>query len=183
MEIEAYDCKTAADVMAHAAAVRERRKAVFFVPQAPRITPPRQQIEPAKPVVVPEVVEEIRLADHFSPPDQEPGERLPSLEDIKIAVCHFYRVRGIDLLSARRTKDVVGPRQVAMWFGRKTTLKSFPAIGQYFGGRDHSTAVHAFDRIERRIADCEPVIGHILSIAEILRGKGLTVDLGIGAGE
>ena len=79
------------------------------------------------------------------------GHRAITIEGIQKAVCDFFRVRPTDLRSKRRTRTVALPRQVAMYLCRRYTQASFPVIGDRFGGRDHSTVVHAAQVIERRI--------------------------------
>ena len=71
-----------------------------------------------------------------------------SIRAIQLAVCQHYRITLIDLLSARRTAAVVLPRQVAVWLCRRLTTHSMPAIGQHFGGRDHTTILHAARRVD-----------------------------------
>ena len=176
--INPVQCASGADAAAAALSVRERRRSFFFVAEPPRIAEAPRPVKAEEPKVVPPV--EITIAEMFGS-SEDIGQRLPRLEEIKVAVCNFYRVRAIDLLSARRTKDIAFPRQVAMWLGRRVTLQSFPAIGRYFGGRDHSTAVHAVAKIDRLIGDGDRVTQHVVSIAEALREKGFEVDLGIGA--
>lgn len=70
------------------------------------------------------------------------------IEDIQRVVCRYYNVTRGDLLSARRTKDVVRPRQIAMYLCRKLTLRSLPEIGRRFGNRDHTTGLHACRKME-----------------------------------
>lgn len=76
-----------------------------------------------------------------------------SIETIQRLVCEHYGVRLSDLLSKKRTRSIVFPRQIAMYLSRKLTGSSFPTIGDRFGGRDHSTVIHANYTIERRIKD------------------------------
>lgn len=70
---------------------------------------------------------------------------------IQETVCRHYGVTRVDMLSARRTWDIVRPRQVAMYLARVLTTRSMPEIGRRFGDRDHTTALHAFRKIERLI--------------------------------
>ena len=59
-----------------------------------------------------------------------------------------YTLRLSDLLSARRARQVARPRQVAMYLAKTLTSRSLPDIGRRFGGRDHTTVIHAVRRIE-----------------------------------
>jgi len=63
-------------------------------------------------------------------------------------VARQYNVSRADLLSSRRTANVVRPRQVAMYLAKVLTLRSLPEIGRRFGGRDHTTVLHAVRKIE-----------------------------------
>jgi len=81
---------------------------------------------------------------------QEP--RRVKIEDIQRVVARQYNVSRSDLLSSRRTANVVRPRQVAMYLAKTLTLRSLPEIGRRFGGRDHTTVLHAVRKIEALVA-------------------------------
>lgn len=66
-----------------------------------------------------------------------------SLDDIQKIVCDFYKIKISDLLSAKRTQIIARPRQIAMTLAKELTEQSLPSIGNAFGGRDHSTVIHA----------------------------------------
>ncbi|MBV8753013.1 MAG: chromosomal replication initiator protein DnaA [Hyphomicrobiales bacterium] len=70
------------------------------------------------------------------------------IEDIQRIVARQYNVSRADLLSSRRTANVVRPRQIAMYLAKALTLRSLPEIGRRFGGRDHTTVLHAVRKIE-----------------------------------
>jgi chromosomal replication initiator protein len=70
------------------------------------------------------------------------------IEDIQKLVASHYSVTRADLLSSRRTAVVVKPRQIAMYLAKTLTLRSLPEIGRRFGGRDHTTVLHAVRKIE-----------------------------------
>ncbi len=70
------------------------------------------------------------------------------IEDIQKLVASHYNVTRADILSSRRTATVVKPRQVAMYLSKALTLRSLPEIGRRFGGRDHTTVLHAVRKIE-----------------------------------
>jgi chromosomal replication initiator protein len=70
------------------------------------------------------------------------------IEDIQKLVANHYSVTRADLLSSRRTAVVVKPRQIAMYLAKTLTLRSLPEIGRRFGGRDHTTVLHAVRKIE-----------------------------------
>src|ERR1700687_524989 len=81
---------------------------------------------------------------------QEP--KRVKIEDIQRVVARQYNVSRSDLLSSRRTANVVRPRQVAMYLAKTLTLRSLPEIGRRFGGRDHTTVLHAVRKIEALVA-------------------------------
>ncbi len=82
---------------------------------------------------------------------QEP--KRVKIEDIQRIVARHYNVSRGDLLSARRTANVVRPRQVAMYLAKTLTLRSLPEIGRRFGGRDHTTVLHAMRKIENLVGN------------------------------
>jgi chromosomal replication initiator protein len=75
-----------------------------------------------------------------------------SIDEIQAAACEHFGVSPQELLSATRTARVAWPRQVAMYLARELTGESLPAIGRRFGGRDHTTVLHAWRRTSARIA-------------------------------
>ncbi len=88
---------------------------------------------------------------------QEP--KRVKIEDIQRVVARQYNVSRSDLLSSRRTANVVRPRQVAMYLAKTLTLRSLPEIGRRFGGRDHTTVLHAVRKIEG-------LVGNDVALAE-----------------
>jgi len=70
------------------------------------------------------------------------------IEDIQKLVATHYQVSRADILSSRRTANVVRPRQIAMFLAKTLTLRSLPEIGRRFGGRDHTTVLHAVRKID-----------------------------------
>ncbi len=75
-----------------------------------------------------------------------------TVEDIKKTVAAHYGLKIDDLTAKKRTRLVTHPRQVAMYLSRKLTSASLPRIGEEFGGRDHTTVIHACERIEETMA-------------------------------
>ena len=82
------------------------------------------------------------------------ASRAVSVEGIQKTVAEYYKIRVGDLLSARRSRSVARPRQVAMSLAKELTTHSLPEIGDAFGGRDHTTVLHACKRI-RELRDTE----------------------------
>jgi chromosomal replication initiator protein len=75
------------------------------------------------------------------------------IEDIQKLVASRYNVSRSDILSERRTAVVVKPRQIAMYLSKILTLRSLPEIGRRFGGRDHTTVLHAVRKIEKAVGE------------------------------
>jgi chromosomal replication initiator protein len=78
-----------------------------------------------------------------------------SVSDIQAAACEHFGLSAEELLSPSRTARIAWPRQVAMYLARELTTESLPAIGRHFGGRDHTTVLHAWRRTTARITDDE----------------------------
>ena len=80
--------------------------------------------------------------------------RLVSIDNIQKTVADYYRIKMAELLSKKRTRNLTRPRQIAMSIARELTTMSLPEIGNSFGGKDHSTVIHACKTISSlRIAD------------------------------
>ena len=80
------------------------------------------------------------------------NDRRLSIEDIQKQVAAHYNIKVSDMHSARRSRVVARPRQVAMYLSKKLTSKSLPEIGRKFGGKDHTTVMHAVKRVEELMA-------------------------------
>jgi chromosomal replication initiator protein len=86
-------------------------------------------------------------------------EKLVTVENIQKTVAEYYKIRVADLLSKRRSRSIARPRQVAMALAKELTSHSLPEIGDAFGGRDHTTVMHACKRVrelresERRLSE------------------------------
>jgi len=76
-------------------------------------------------------------------------DRLITIENIQKTVCEYYKMRMAELLSKRRPRSIARPRQMAMALCKELTQHSLPEIGDAFGGRDHTTVLHACRTIER----------------------------------
>jgi len=86
-------------------------------------------------------------------------ERRVSIEEIQRKVAEHYNLRMNDMISARRARNVARPRQVAMYLAKQLTQRSLPEIGRRFGGRDHTTVMHAVSRVTE-------LIGQDIALAE-----------------
>ncbi|MBS0542891.1 MAG: chromosomal replication initiator protein DnaA [Proteobacteria bacterium] len=93
-----------------------------------------------------------------------------SIEHIQKTVADYYKIKVADMHSKKRTRVIARPRQVAMWLAKELTPMSLPAIGEAFGGRDHTTVLHACRTItELRLGDTQ--LNHDVHVlTQVLRG-------------
>jgi chromosomal replication initiator protein len=89
------------------------------------------------------------------------------IEDIQRIVARHYNVSRQELVSNRRTRVIVKPRQIAMYLAKTLTPRSFPEIGRRFGGRDHTTVLHAVRKIEELIGE-DTKLGHEVELLKRL---------------
>jgi chromosomal replication initiator protein len=95
------------------------------------------------------------LSDDLNANGDSPSQ--PTIQTIIDAVTRYYDVKLTDLLSKRRHKSIALPRQVCMWLARRHTRYSLEEIGGYFGGRDHTTVMHAVRQISTK-SEHDPTI-------------------------
>ncbi|MCG8381345.1 MAG: chromosomal replication initiator protein DnaA [Gammaproteobacteria bacterium] len=80
-------------------------------------------------------------------------EKLITIENIQKTVADYYQLRTIDLSSKRRSRSIARPRQMAMALAKELTSHSFPEIGSAFGGRDHTTVIHACRKVKQLMTE------------------------------
>lgn len=78
-------------------------------------------------------------------------DNITTVDSIQKAVAEYFDIRVADMKSARRPKSIAFPRQIAMFLSRNLTKLSLPEIGEAFGGRDHSTVLHAYKLVTKRL--------------------------------
>jgi chromosomal replication initiator protein len=100
----------------------------------------------------------------------QPGDGALTVEAIQGETCRHYGISIAELRSQKRTKRVVGPRQVAMYLARELTDSSLPSIGRAFGGRDHTTVMHAVQKVARQMADEGEVYAAVQALTSRLNG-------------
>ncbi|MDF2621775.1 MAG: chromosomal replication initiator protein DnaA [Xanthobacteraceae bacterium] len=91
------------------------------------------------------------------------------IDDIMRAVTKRYSVSRADILSQRRTANVVKPRQIAMYLAKTLTLRSLPEIGRRFGGRDHTTVLHAVRKIDGLVTSGADVAAEVKALEAMLQ--------------
>lgn len=94
----------------------------------------------------------LEVAESALRPLLQPKTVVVSVDDIKRAVANRFNVKVSELVSKRRTKNLSVPRHVAMYLCRKHTSSSYPEIGSHFGGRDHSSVIHATNTISNKLS-------------------------------
>jgi chromosomal replication initiator protein len=99
-------------------------------------------------------------------------ERRLTVEEIKRIVAGFYGIRVQDMDSPRRTRNLVRPRQTAMFLAKTLTPRSYPEIGRRFGNRDHTTVMHAVKQIERLTA-ADPVMADEVDLLRRMLKEGI----------
>jgi chromosomal replication initiator protein len=77
------------------------------------------------------------------------SRRRITIDEIQRRVSEHFKIRQAEMVSARRAREVARPRQIAMYLAKQLTPRSLPEIGRKFGGRDHTTVIHAIRQIER----------------------------------
>jgi chromosomal replication initiator protein len=104
------------------------------------------------------------LRDMQANPD---GSRI-KIDDILKVVGRHFNVGRTDLLSPRRARSVVVPRQIGMYLAKKMTARSLPEIGRRFGGRDHSTVLHAVRKIEEQVKTDEKLAREVALLIRLI---------------
>lgn len=100
---------------------------------------------------------------------QESQSRKITIQDIQKVVGAYYGVRIEDFAAKKRTKSIAYPRQIAMYLSRELTDFSLPKIGEEFGGRDHTTVIHAHDKIKKELENNAPLRQEIKQFEKELR--------------
>ena len=151
------------DFIAHSftASVRELEGAIIKLLAFSSLT--NQELTPA--------VAHLALRDLMRRRQQSSGP-VQSPERIRELVARRWRVREDALSSKRRTKDVTVPRQVAMYLIKETLGLSLSRIGDYFGGRDHSTVIHSIRKVEKQMEDDETFRDRVEEAREELKARG-----------
>jgi chromosomal replication initiator protein len=99
------------------------------------------------------------------------GERRVTVDEIQKVTADYFGLKQADLISERRMRSVARPRQAAMWLAKKLTTRSLPDIGRRFGGRDHTTVLHAVRRIDQLRATDPQLASDLESLERQLRDK------------
>jgi chromosomal replication initiator protein len=95
-----------------------------------------------------------------------------TIDEIQEVVAKYYNVTVTDLKGRKRVKQIVMPRQIAMYLARELTENSLPRIGQEFGGKDHTTVIHACDKIAKEVSANADLKAEIVDLKNKLRNRG-----------
>lgn len=152
---------------------RERKKLFYSAPTKP-VDPSAAQPAPA--IIIPEIPQpygtpvpiETKAIAELNRLDLTWGGR-PTVVLIIRLCAEAYGLTPTDLLSVRRTADVVRPRQIAMYLSKILTLKSLPEIGRRIGDKDHTTVLHAVRKMERLVETSADVAAEVAAIREQIR--------------
>jgi Bacterial dnaA protein helix-turn-helix len=140
-------------------------------PQPPPPPPPPLPPEPIPPQPEPPSQELVRKAAWF----YINGETsYPKIGAIQHVVALHYNITVIDLLSHRRTRQLVRPRQVAIYLAKQLTLKSLPEVGRRFNKRDHTTVLHSVRMVEKRMQHDADFSHEIDELETLLKPSALT---------
>lgn len=95
-----------------------------------------------------------------------------TIGQIQSIVAKYYQVSVSELKGKKRVKQIVVPRQIAMYLSRELTDNSLPKIGQEFGGKDHTTVIHAYDKVKSEMATDEQLKAAIIELRNRLKNRG-----------
>lgn len=93
-----------------------------------------------------------------------------TIDDIQRKVAEHYSLKQSELNSERRSRDIARPRQIAMYLAKELTNRSMPEIGRKFGGRDHTTVIHAVNRVKHLQSEDEGLIRDVQVLRRLLEG-------------
>lgn len=95
-------------------------------------------------------------------------DKLVTIENIQKTVAEYYKVKVADLLSKRRSRSIARPRQMAMALAKELTNHSLPEIGDHFGGRDHTTVIHACRKVKELVLEAHDFAEDYKNLMRIL---------------
>ena len=99
------------------------------------------------------------------------GEKKITIEMIQKKVCEYFDIKPSDMKAKKRSRGIAYPRQIAMYLASQLTDYSLPEIGEYFGGRDHTTVMHARDKIQADLKAKKGLCDLVDSVTENIRSS------------
>lgn len=161
---------------AHPSASYDIPNAPLGVPKVQELPPRREPVKRRGEYYVPRQADEIAWRHEICgveiPSGWSPNAdvRRLTIEDIQRAVAEHCGVSRNDIISDRRTADVVRPRQLAAYLAKRLTTKSLPEIGRHFGGRDHTTILHSVRNIAKKAETDPALMASINTLVDLLGG-------------
>ncbi len=98
------------------------------------------------------------------------GAKKISIDLIQTVVAGYFNITDADMKTKKRSRSIVYPRQVAMYLSRSLTDYSFPDIGGFFGGRDHTTVLHACDKINKELQNSDETRATVEKLTSLIKG-------------
>lgn len=92
------------------------------------------------------------------------GPKHITIADIQSCVVEHFYLKPVDMVSARRSREVARPRQIAMYLAKQLTRRSLPEIGRRFGGRDHTTVIHAVRQVQKLMGEDPEIAAHVKAL-------------------
>jgi hypothetical protein len=154
--------------VAHKARERKLRASLRPKHIAKAPTPPVEAKKPPSPAPAPPLTAAERLA---ALPREPLYEGRPSIRFIVAACCAYYAIGRLDLISPRRSANMIRPRHVAIYLARHMTIHALPTIAKHFGGRDHSTILYACHRIGEFILTDDRLRAEVAAIKGAILGE------------
>jgi len=111
----------------------------------------------------------IEIAEYAVRELMRPQTKRVKIEDIQRLITREYNITRGDLLSARRSANVVRPRQIAMYLAKTLTSRSLTDIGRRFGDRDHTTVIHAVQKINTQVGTNKALAHEIDALKQLLQ--------------
>ncbi|MFA5500130.1 MAG: chromosomal replication initiator protein DnaA [Candidatus Omnitrophota bacterium] len=99
------------------------------------------------------------------------GEKKITIDLVQKKICEYFDIKLSDMKVKKRSRGIAYPRQIAMYLSRQLTDYSLPEIGEYFGGRDHTTVMHAYDKVQNDIKNKKGVKEVIEKLIENIRSS------------
>ena len=100
-----------------------------------------------------------------------PAAPFPRVKEIQQACCRYFDISMVELVSDRRLASLVKARHVAMYLAKTLTPHSYPEIARRFGGKDHTSVLHAYRKIERILPDSPDLQAAVETIANVFKPK------------
>ena len=97
---------------------------------------------------------------------ETPAKRAASFQDVLEAVSRYYSVSVQDMVGSSRVREILVPRQIAMFLGKKYLRLSYVKLGELFSGRDHTTVMNAVEKIEERLQNDPQMLREVRAIEQ-----------------